>query len=82
MYPVKTKDRKSEQNVNNEQGYREEEDVKNTTNTVFFTKQENQVKQDHNKDIINVVRALKKLYMSYNLDSVNYISDKFKDVIL
>ena len=61
----------------------EKEDVKNAIKCISFAKQENQVKQDHHEDIDkNVIQALKKIYTSYNPDSLNYINRKFKDITL
>ena len=60
-----------------------EEDVQKNIKSVSFAKQENQVKQDNHKDIDkNIIRALNKLDTSYNPDYINYINDKFKDMML
>ena len=50
---------------------------------LFFPKQENQVREDHNEYIDkNVIQALKKMNKSYNPVFINYINDKFKDIML
>ena len=78
---VNTEHVKKEQNVKNVQDYRWEEDVHKTIKYVYFEKQENQVKQDHNEDINkNAIQALKKPYKSYNTDFINNINDKFKNM--
>ena len=48
-----------------------------------FAIEENQVKQDHHEDIDkNFIQVLKKLDTPYNPAYINYINDKFKDMML
>ena len=59
---VKIENLKTEENVNTKQDSRGEEDVQKTIKSVYFAKQENQVKQYHHGYIDkNVVQELKKL---------------------
>ena len=69
---------KAEENIKTGQYFRGEEDKHKTIKNLYFEKQENQVEQDHHKDIDkNVILALKNLDKSYNLASIKYITDKF-----
>ena len=50
---------------------------------VSFKKEKNQGKQGHHEDIDkNIIQALKKLDTSYNPDYIDYINDKFKDMMI
>ena len=73
---------KNEQNISTEQDFRGEKDIQKTIKTVYFEKQSNIVKQDHHEDIDKtIIQSLKKLDTSDNNSSLNYIDDKFKDII-
>ena len=62
---VKSENVKTEENVNTEQYFRDEEDVQKTIEIVYFAKQENQIKQDrHEETEKNFIRSLKKLNTS------------------
>ena len=63
--------------------YSGEEDRQKTIKSVFFAKQDNQIKQDNHEDIDkNVIQALKKLDTSYNIDYLRYINDEFNNMML
>ena len=62
---IKSENVKTEENVNTEQYFRDEEDVQKTIEIVYFAKQENQIKQDRHEEIEkNFIRSLKKLNTS------------------
>ena len=66
-----------------DQYFRGKEDIQKTIKSIYFEKQVNQVKQYHHEDIDrNIIRALKKLGISYNLASLNYINNKIKEMTL
>ena len=57
--------------------------MQKTIQIISFSKQKNQVKQDHHEEIDkNFIQALKKLNMPYNTASLNYINDKFNNMKL
>ena len=74
---------KTEENIKTEQDSNRKEDVQKTIKIFYFSKQESKAKQDHHEDIDkNFIRSLKKLDTSYNPAYINYINDKFKDIML
>ena len=80
---VKTGNIKSEENVNTNQDSRSDEDAQKTIKSISFTKQKNQVKQDHHEDKDkNFILALKRLHMLYNPGSLHYIKNKFNYMML
>ena len=67
-----TENVKTEENFKTKLDFRGEENVQKTIKTVYFTKQENNIKQDHHEYIDkNVIQSLNKMNMSYNPDDLN-----------
>ena len=67
-----TENVKTEENFKTKLDFRGEENVQKTIKTVYFKKQENNIKQDHHEYIDkNVIQSLNKMNMSYNPDDLN-----------